>query len=338
MIELVKRLLKEANVLYILYGEDDFSRRQALIDIKAGLSAGDLLQANTNILEGKQLTIDQLAATCNTVPFLAPQRLVIVEGLLKRFESRTSSEQFPEVSSFSDCIKNIPTTTILVLLDESLKPQNSLLKVLSPLASVKMFPVLKGDNLKLWCQKRVKQTGGHISEGAASLLTALVGEDLWAITSEIDKLLLYSEGRPITEVDVQAVVSQASQASIFRLVDAILEGRSTEAIKLLHRLFDDGLHPAYILVMITRQFRLALQARELYSEGLKLPEIKQQLGQTFVTEKALAQGRQYSQQQLEKAYRQLLDVDLSIKRGKIDSELALDLLVAELSKAKQGGV
>jgi DNA polymerase-3 subunit delta len=166
----------------------------------------------------------------------------------------------------------------------------------------------------------------------------LVGEDLWAIASEIDKLLLYSEGHPITEADVQAVVSQASQASIFKLVDAVLEGRSSEAIRLLHRLFDDGEHPAYILVMITRQLRLALQARELYSQGLKLPEIKQQLGQTFVTERALAQGRQYSQLQLEKAYRQILDVDLSIKRGKVDSELALDVLVAELSKVKQGGI
>jgi len=319
-------------VLYILYGEDDFSRRQALNDIKAGLGAGDLLEANTVILDGKQLGLAQLTAACNTIPFLAPQRLVIVEDLLKRFESRTGAEQLPESTLFADCVRKMPSTTILVLLDDSLKSQNPLLKVLSPLATVKLFPRLKGDSLKNWCQKRVTQGGGRISEGAASLVATMVGDDLWALATEIDKLLLYSQGHPITEADVQAVVSQASQANVFKLVDAILEGRSAEAIRLLHRLLDQGLHPAYLLVMITRQFRLALQAKELYSQGLKLPEIKQQLGLIYAAEKALAQGRQHSQQRLEKAYRQLLDADLSIKRGKLDGELALDLLVSELNK------
>jgi len=320
-------------LLYILYGEDDFSRRQTLDDIKAGLGAGDLLEANTVMLESKQLSLAQLTAACNTTPFLAPQRLVIVEGLLKRFESRTGLEQLPETATFVDCVKNMPGTTILVILDDSLKSQNPLLKALSPLATVKSFPRLKGDSLKNWCQKRVTQGGGRISEGAASLLATLVGDDLWSLASEIDKLLLYSEGHPITENDVQTVVSQARQASIFKLVDAVLEGRSAEAIRLLHRLLDDGAHPAYLLVMLTRQFRLALQAKELHSQGVKLPEIKQQLGLTYAAEKALAQGRQHSQQRLEKAYRQLLEADLAIKRGKYDGELALDLLVAELSKA-----
>jgi len=319
-------------LLYILYGEDDFSRHQALNDVKAGLGAGDLLEANTVVLEGKQLTQAQLSATCNTVPFLAPQRLVVAEGLLKRFESRTGAEQLAEVSSFADCVKNMPATTTLVLLDENLKPQNPLLIALSPLATVKTFSLLKGETLRYWCQKRVAQGGGRISDKAVSLLMTLVGEDLWAMASEIDKLLLYSEERPITEADVQAVVSQASQANVFKLVDAVLEGRSAEAIRLLHRLFDEGSHPSYILVMITRQFRLALEAKELQSQGIKLPEIKKELGLTFAAEKALNQGRQYSQRQLEEAYHRLLDTDLSIKQGKLEGELALDLLISELSK------
>ena len=321
-------------MLYILYGEDDFSRRQALDDIKAGLGAGDLLEANTVILESKQLSLAQLTAACNTTPFLAPQRLVIVEGLLKRFESRTGLEQPLEVATLADYVKNMSPTTMLVLIDDSLKPQNPLLKALSSLATVKSYPRLKGENLKNWCQKRVTQVGGRISEGAASLLATLVGDDLWSLASEIDKLLLYSEGHSITESDVQTVVSQARQASIFNLVDAVLEERSAEAIRLLHRLLDDGEHPAYLLVMLTRQFRLALEAKELHAQGLKLPQMLQHLSLSseYALKKALTQGRQHSQQRLEKAYRQLLDTDLSIKRGKFDGELALDLLVAELSK------
>jgi DNA polymerase-3 subunit delta len=320
-------------LLYILYGEDDFSRRQTLEDIKAGLCAGDLLEANTVILDGKELSLAQLTAACDTIPFLTTHRLVIVEGLLKRFEPSPGSKQPPEIATLCDYVKKMSNTTVLVLVDDSLKPQNPLLKAIFPLATIKSFPRLKGESLKNWCQKRVALAGGRISEGAGSLLAELVGDDLWALAAEIDKLLLYSEGRTIVESDVQAVVSQARQAGIFRLVDAVLEGRSAEAFRLLHRLLEEGAHPAYLLVMLTRQFRLALQAKELQSRGLKLPEIKQQLGLTYAAEKALNQGRRHSQRQLEKAYRQLLEADLSIKRGKYDGELALDLLVAELSGA-----
>src|SRR3989304_6595813 len=74
-------------MLYIFHGEDDFAQREELARIKAELDTDGMLVNNTTLLEGAQLRPDELAAVCNTVPFLSGRRLVIVEGLLGRFET-----------------------------------------------------------------------------------------------------------------------------------------------------------------------------------------------------------------------------------------------------------
>ena len=73
-------------MLYILSGEDDFSINQSLEEIKKGMGDRDMLSANTTVFDGQQVTPDQLGAVCGTVPFLAEKRLVIIKGLLGRFE------------------------------------------------------------------------------------------------------------------------------------------------------------------------------------------------------------------------------------------------------------
>jgi len=53
-----------------------------------------------------------------------------------------------------------------------------------------------------------------------------------------------------------------------------------------------------------------------------------------VAEKGLRQSQNFSMEQLETIYRKLLETDLAIKTGQMDQVLALDLLIAGLSKSK----
>jgi DNA polymerase-3 subunit delta len=75
-------------LLHILIGEDDFSIHQALDTIKKSLGDPASLMPNTMVLEGDKVTPEQLRAACETVPFLADKRLVVVDGLLERFEPK----------------------------------------------------------------------------------------------------------------------------------------------------------------------------------------------------------------------------------------------------------
>ncbi len=328
-------------MLYILLGEDDFSRHQSLEEIKRGIGDQALLATNTTILDGQQVTLSQLKTVCETLPFLAERRLVIVKGLLERFEPKGKSSQrktLPasgqqkEYKLLADHITKIPDSTVLVLIGSGIKGSNPLLRELSDKAEVKSFPLLRDDKLRQWIQRRVKEEGGSISPQAAILLTRLVGSNLWIMASEINKLVLFALGRRIEEEDVKKVVSYTQQASVFAMVDAILEFKADVAEQGLQQLLNRGAAPAYLLVMLSRQVQMMVRVKELRNQGKTRMEIQNKLGLTseFVLRKTLEQADRYTLGRLKEAYHQLLGTDISIKTGKYDGELALNILVAEL--------
>lgn len=322
-------------MFYILFGPDEFSLREELERIKDGLGDRESLASNTTTFEGKQVSLNQLMDACIALPFLGSHRLIIVEGLLARFDGdrlELKKGKGGEWGEFEKKVGGMPPSTVLILIDGQIKKGNALLKRLAPLASVKEFPLLKGAALGEWILGRVKEGQGTISPEAVRMLASLVGENLWVLASEIEKLLLYTAGRRIDEGDVKTVVSYAREANVFTMVDALIEGRAARAAPLLHQLLQEGDTAPYLLVMITRQLRLLVQSKELSLQGFAPAEVKARLALTsdYVLNKALEQGRRYSMERLEQVYRKLLETDLSIKRGLWRGELALDLLIADL--------
>jgi len=333
-------------LFYILHGKNDFSLQQALEEIKNELGNKEMLEVNTSTLDGQQLRLSQLIDACSTVPFLCPCRLVIVKGLLGRLETKSGPERrstrskaknssaLEEWAGLTEYIKRMPPTTILVLVDGEVKSGNRLMKSLAPLAKVKGFAPLNDRDLGDWVQGRIKEGGGKISPAALKLLVGLVGTDLWVMSSEIDKLLAYCSGQVISEDNVKQLTSYTREANIFALVDAILEGRSSQAQQLLHRLLRDGASPSYILAMITRQLRLIVLAKDRGRKRSQ-PGISDSLESIsdYSLEKALKQGKAFSLERIKKAYDKLLEADVGIKTGKYEGDLALDLLVVELGQA-----
>lgn len=334
-------------MLYILLGQDDFSLRQSLEEIKRGMGDQTLLATNTTTLDGQQLTLNQLRTVCETVPFLAERRLVIVNGLLGRFEPKSKAgrqvrttyivNQQNEYKLFSSCITQIPDSTTLVLIDGRIGSSNPLLREVSTKAQIKSFPLLKDAGLRQWIGLRVKREGGSISVEAVNLLAKLIGSDLWIMASEINKLVLFTSGRRIEEEDVKRLVSHAQEANVFAMVDAILEFRAGVAEQLLQRLLEGGAAPAYLLVMLSRQVRMIVRAKELRNQGKSEAEIQDRLGLTseFALRKVLQQADRYPIRQIMGVYHKLLETDLFIKTGKYGGELALNLLIADLCQRRR---
>jgi len=333
-------------LLYILSGQDDFSLGESLEEIKRGMGDPALLAANTTVLDGQQLTLDQLKAVCETVPFLSERRLVIVNGLLGRFEPKGKSRgqkkitpvnQPNEPKLLAAYISQIPDSTILVLIDGRLGSKNPLLRALSTKAEVRAFPLLRNTELRHWIRRRVQGEGGSISPAAVNQLVKLVGSNLWIMSSEINKLVLFTSGRRIEEEDVMRVVSYTHQVNVFAMVDAILEFKAGIAEQSLHQLLERGAAPAYLLAMLLRQVEMIVRARELRSQGQPEVEIQNRLGlpSEFALRKTLDQAGRYSLARLKQAYHRLLETDLSIKTGKYGGELALNILIAELCQRRK---
>ena len=125
------------------------------------MGSEDVVSVNTTVLDARKLSTRDLSDVCSSVPFMAAHRLIVVEGLLKRFQSGekqarsngngdNGDQPLKEWQAFSNYIKTMPPTTVLVLFETDLDPKvsNSLLKTLSPVAdNVFQLNELKGREL-----------------------------------------------------------------------------------------------------------------------------------------------------------------------------------------------
>ena len=335
-------------MFYIIYGDDSYRCQAALNDIKAGLGSPDMVSVNTTLLDGRKLTPRALGDVCNVVPFMAPSRLVIVEGIFKRFQSGEKqpranggsgddgSQGLKDWQGVGELIKAMPASTVLVMFESDLDPRtaNPLLKALSPVADkVLQMSEMKGRELTAWIKQYAVKNGARISAGSVALLADFIGGDLWSLSGEIDKLMTYCQDREISETDVREITSFAREESIFALVDAVLEGRIKEAQQMLHRMLVYGTAPQQMLAMIERQLTIILRVKE-FGQGMQQQEIREQLGlhPKYPLDKTLRQSRTFTMARLRKSFHALLDTDVAIKTGKYEDDLALDLLVIELCR------
>ena len=322
---------------FVVYG-DSFLVRQRLAALEVVHGADVLLDANRHRMQGNQVNPQELLAVCQALPFLDTLRLVMVDGLLGTVESRSGGGRGRQRNSGSDgwqplvqAIPQMPDTTLLLLSDGPVSANNALLRALNAVCSVEEQTAPRGEQLLRWIKECAEAKSSSISPAAMRSMADLVGGDLWTLDQELEKLSLYAGDREIGEADVRLMVSQVREASIFEAVDAMIAGRPQAALRLLAQLRDDGREPQYIIAMVERQLRLLALARDSMERRVPQNELKRALGTSsdFVVRKTMEQARNYSRQDIAWRYDRLLEADLSIKQGRVDPELALELLVGE---------
>jgi len=351
----------------LFHGPDEFSAREELARVR---QAHDFSH-NVDSFAGADGDLSAILTTCDTVPFLSEQRLVVVEGLPKRrraAKGETDGEGEadggeaapakaagtagkgkgkkgkaaggPDPKAFAqglaDHVPHLPEATVLVVLvDELLEPGHPLMQAAQRHGRARAFTPPKGERLEDWLVKRAGATGVRLAPDAARLLAAEVGENPRLLATEVDKLATYAgAGGTITAKDVRALTPAAHTARVFDLTDALARRDRTRALALLHELLAAGESPFGIIALTAFQTRALLQVKTLAERGLRPHQIAQSAGMApYVVEKSLPLARQFTFAQLEAAHRALLDVDTALKHSRMTPELALDLLVVEFGNA-----
>jgi DNA polymerase-3 subunit delta len=180
-----------------------------------------------------------------------------------------------------------------------------------------------------WLTRRARFHGVAIEPEAAQVLAELAGEDAEGADQELAKLRDYVDGeRPIRVADVELLTSFHGQPDVFAMVDALGKRDARTALDRLQRLLQEE-DPHYAFVMVIRQFRLLLRAREALDAG-KNP--LQALGvHPFVAGKVAEQARNFRLSDLERVYRRLMEIDLADKSGGSQLEATLVGLFAAVA-------
>lgn len=319
--------------VFLFHGDDTYTHREKLrfwqqeFEKKYG---GDI---NVNILSGRDATAQELFQICSAVPFLGEKRFTVIKNFL-------SEGAKDEITKMAELLEKIPDFCVLIFSETgALDRRIGLYKKIQKQGKVMEFPALTGSKLIAWIEKTVGRCQGKIEKEATLALTELLSGDLYRLENEIAKLAAYARGREITKADIDLLVDVKLETSIFRLTDGIGQKNTRTALLALHQLIETGEELPRILYMIMRQFRIILCVKDLAEQRLGRDEIVSKLKEhPFVISNTLNQAKNFSTEQLARAYELLIDIDTKLKTGGIkifagdnrEFVLALDRLVLEL--------
>jgi DNA polymerase-3 subunit delta len=189
-----------------------------------------------------------------------------------------------------------------------------------------------GGMLVRWIQDHVKSQGGQITPQAAMALAGQVGDDTRLAANEVAKLLTYANyARPVDVDDIEHLTPQSARVGDFDLVNAIRDREGRKAQALLQRSLQDD-DPLRLLQSIVYQIRVLIIAHEIMDDRLTVNDFPRELRiSPYPAKLAMESVPRFSMKFLDSIYHRLLEIDESIKTGQLEPELALELLVIELT-------
>jgi DNA polymerase-3 subunit delta len=211
----------------------------------------------------------------------------------------------------------------------------------------------KGNALQVWLAKQVEteevnlltgraltQSIGDILQGidpqatieprAVESLAFRTGGATGYIYHDLLKLVLATEGKAITENDVENLVEEPAGESVsFVLLDSIVRGQRERAVSLLRQEERDDDAVFKLLGLFAWQVRQALMVRDEYERGVSSPDaIAAAIGaKPFSVRKLLPLIGQLSLVRLKRALVMLAEADRGMKTGQTRPGVALDLFV-----------
>jgi len=336
-------------VVYLLRGDDRQAIESHIQAFYQGLGAPDMAAMNFTRLEGKVADLNALRSAALALPFLTDRRLVVLEDALKMMDGDHSTEKREK---FIGLLDSLPASTALVLVISDtqkvrkrdgrwenywthLNQKHWLLQWVAEAGSrayIQNCALPSDREMGHWIQDKAEEKGGSFTLMAAQMLADYVGTNTLRADQEITKLLTYVNfARPVDDDDVRRLGIQDQQSDIFAMVDAIGFRNGQKALKLLHILLEEMAF-GQLFSMVVRQFRLILQAREIMDDGGTEREVARILGlQQFVAGKIVTQAQKFEIADLVKIYLNLQKIDMDVKTSRMDGEIALDLLITQLS-------
>jgi len=172
-------------------------------------------------------------------------------------------------------------------------------------------------------------------EQTVRMLVSLTKNNVDKLINELIKIRDYfSEGleRELTLELVSDLVAVTLEDNVFLLTEAL----ALKNIQNAHRIFSDLMvgkeEPIKLIVMIANQFRLFKQIQTLQTRGLYEKDIAIELGvHPYRVKVAISQARRFEMVELDNLLQQLAEIDLQIKTGQIDGEMALELFILGLT-------
>ena len=309
--------------IYLLYGEEAYLKKQYKNRfVKAMLPEEDTM--NLAYYEGKNTNPKEIIDLAETLPFFAERRVIVMEntGFFKNAS--------PELAEY---VKQMPETTYMIFVEEEVDKRGKLYKAVKDKGHIVELTRQDERTLVRWILGMAKKEGKQMSESAARYLLAKVGNDMENVQKELEKLFCYAMHQ--TEISVKEIdevcVTQISN-HIFDMVDAVSTKNQKKALDYYYDLLALKEPPMRILFLLTRQFRILMEVKELESLGYAPKDVASKIGiMPFLIGKYRAQAKAFTKKELRMILEDGIRAEEDVKTGKIGDVLSVEMFLVQYS-------
>lgn len=289
--------------IYVLHSEHPILIERAITAIRDAAVPPAARGFNYDVIEGKPKG-SQIVALAQTLPMMAQRRMVFVRDL--------GLMPADEADAVIEYLGNPNPSTVLVAVTSKLDKR---LKLFAQLGKKGFLHVLEAPrNATPWVREEAKLKGVKIDSAAISRLVDTVGNDLSRLSLALEQLGLYAGDRPVTSDDVDELIADTRERSVFELTDAIGAADRARALAAVASLCDQRESAVGVVVMLARHIRQLSMLHACRSHGVPRPEWASRIGvPPFVVDKLVAQARAYTPGALATATQRLANADRALK-------------------------
>jgi DNA polymerase-3 subunit delta len=267
---------------YLIFGEESFLVHRITKRLITAFTAQDESDGESvKLLEGDEATdvsISKAVLSCPMSVLFGRRYLVVARNpSLSELQPqstttrgrRTKTPQKASTHLINIIERGLPIGVVLIIsVDAPLEMEHPLVQVALKHGCAIYFSKLKRYELVTFVEWVCKRLGIQMERDAIQELLMRVGEDLWQINSEVEKLTAYiGERGKVTLDDVRELVPSLS-GDVFKLTELLVHGSIDDARSLMSSLLSRGEPLAKILYMLARHYRLLIQARWLLEKRI----------------------------------------------------------------------
>ena len=302
------------NKIYLIYGEEDYFINKEIDKIKNEYKDYEVVSYDMTLNNISDALEDALMGS-----LFSSNKLIICTNSL--FLTGTKCEIEHKIDDLLKYL-TIDSDNILVLTvnSDTLDNRKKIVKELNKFKVIKCDK-LKPNELNKFIKDYCKNNNYKINEDAVNLMLERLNDNLYIISSELEKMFLYKDDNVITKSDVKEVVSRVINTNIFDLINAIVEKNIDDALFVYDDLLLINEEEIKLIVTLANQFRLIYQVKSMFKSGYSELDISKSLGVHPYRIK-LANGVNISMDKVLKILRQLALLDENIKTSKVNKKEA----------------
>ncbi|MDD2372908.1 MAG: DNA polymerase III subunit delta [Syntrophomonadaceae bacterium] len=324
-----------ANNMYFIWGEEAFLMDRKIKEIHSLMQEESGEEVELLYLDGDELSPPRLLEELEFSPLFSLQRMVVIKRPSWLGKSRRKSSRNEEILKVLQGYlqRQTPGQTLIITAAEH-NSTNALVKLLDKQATVIECKPANPQYLANWIKAEFTARGRKINTAGLSLMVKS-GQDMYYLYNLIEKLSLVSEGKTISEKDIEEQVSSRDEIKVFKLTDALLDRNLKASFRAFYQLLEQGEHPVFILFMIVRQFSSLGKVKYYQENRTDMKEISRLTGmRDFAVKKLLSQTRNFSWDEIQYLFKQFLEADIRFKSTSQNDKTIMEGLLIEICGKK----